>query len=194
MPVIFESRRRKRARLALSASLVILVAGGSGTIGGWFLAGHARSSHRLVGQASQQVASAPLRAFDTAATLPPISAIRVDDLPVVECSVVDGDTLHCQGERVRLLGVDAPELPGHCRPGRACVSGDPFAASEALESIVSGRHLRIARGGADRYGRTLANLYDDGRNVSCELLAKRTVQYVAKWDDGGIVAQDCQNL
>ena len=33
----------------------------------------------------------------------------------VHCTVVDGDPLRCGSERVRLLGIDAPELPGHCR-------------------------------------------------------------------------------
>lgn len=34
------------------------------------------------------------------------------------CTVTDGDTIRCNGERIRLLGIDTPELPGHCRQGR----------------------------------------------------------------------------
>ena len=34
--------------------------------------------------------------------------------------VIDGDTIHCGYTRVRLAGIDAPEMPGHCQPGRAC--------------------------------------------------------------------------
>lgn len=34
--------------------------------------------------------------------------------------VIDGDTIHCRYTRVRLAGIDAPEMPGHCQPGRAC--------------------------------------------------------------------------
>lgn len=30
---------------------------------------------------------------------------------------IDGDTLRCGRERIRLLGTDAPELPGHCQRG-----------------------------------------------------------------------------
>jgi endonuclease YncB( thermonuclease family) len=47
------------------------------------------------------------------------------DQTVSGCTVTDGDTIRCNGERIRLLGIDTPELPGHCRKGRDCVSGDP---------------------------------------------------------------------
>ena len=71
------------------------------------------------------------------------------------CRVMDGDTLRCGRERVRLLGIDAPELPGHCRPGRDCAPGDPFAATASLEEAATGE-LKIERVGVDCYGRMLA--------------------------------------
>lgn len=43
----------------------------------------------------------------------------------VSPTVVDGDTLRCGSTRIRLSSIDAPELPGHCRPGRECTPGDP---------------------------------------------------------------------
>lgn len=47
---------------------------------------------------------------------------------VAGCTVTDGDTIRCGAERIRLLGIDAPELPGHCRSGRACAPGDPYGS------------------------------------------------------------------
>ena len=41
-------------------------------------------------------------------------------------SVLDGDTFTCDGKRIRMAGIDAPELPGHCRTGRDCAPGDPY--------------------------------------------------------------------
>src|SRR4051812_48974674 len=66
------------------------------------------------------------------------------------CRAIDGDTLVCDGERIRLNGIDAPELPGHCRPGRRCVVGDPFAAKADLERNIRGGVIAITRLGKDR--------------------------------------------
>lgn len=71
------------------------------------------------------------------------------------CSVTDGDTIRCGDERIRLLGIDAPEMPEHCRPGRDCVEGDPYASTSNLAAAMTGK-LTINRIGEDHYGRTLA--------------------------------------
>ena len=46
------------------------------------------------------------------------------------CTATDGDSLNCNGERIRLLGIDAPEFS--CPRGRKCVAGDPRAAKAYL--------------------------------------------------------------
>ncbi|MFC4595509.1 thermonuclease family protein [Sphingobium tyrosinilyticum] len=105
-------------------------------------------------------------------------------------TVVDGDTLRIGGERVRLLGIDAPEIHG-CRPGRACVPGDGQASKRSLQAMM-GEKISVQRVGQDRYGRTLAQVYIGGRNVACEQIRRGHAQYVAKWDDGGLLARDCR--
>jgi len=75
--------------------------------------------------------------------------------PIYGCSATDGDTIRCGDERIRLLGIDAPELPGHCRVGRDCAPGDPHASTNNLKAAMSGS-LTIKRIGEDHYGRTLA--------------------------------------
>ncbi|MGX6646572.1 thermonuclease family protein [Maricaulaceae bacterium MS644] len=84
--------------------------------------------------------------------------------------VIDGDTLDCAGERVRLAGIDAPEMTGHCRSGRTCVDGDPHAARAALQAFAAGG-LTCAPSGRDTYGRTIARCEADGRDASCALIA-----------------------
>ncbi|MFA7585294.1 MAG: thermonuclease family protein [Novosphingobium sp.] len=81
--------------------------------------------------------------------------------------VIDGDTLHCGDERIRLQGIDAPELEGHCRPGRQCAPGDPDASKANLEVLVSGRALQCRRIETDVYGRTIAQCTVDGVDLSC---------------------------
>lgn len=106
------------------------------------------------------------------------------------CTVTDGDTIRCNGERIRLLGVDTPELPGHCRQGRDCVPGDPYASTLSLESALVGT-IRIKRVGEDRYGRTLATLSSDKGDLSCWQLENGQAAYKPQWDDGKRVLRTC---
>lgn len=95
--------------------------------------------------------------------------------------VVDGDTLRLvDGRSIRLIGLNAPEL---ARKGRAA---EPFAeaARSRLSQLVeaSGGRVGVKTGEQkrDRYGRTLANLYDrDGNNLEAQMLAEGYGQLVA---------------
>lgn len=83
--------------------------------------------------------------------------------------ITDGDTFRCQGLRVRLLGIDAPEMPGSCRRGRKCVDGDPVAARDYLESLTR-TTVECSPQGEDRYGRTLARCNALGADLSCAMI------------------------
>ena len=85
--------------------------------------------------------------------------------------VYDGDTLLCdmdgngkksgEYEKVRLLGIDSPEM--HYSKKNTTGHDEPFAqeASSALNTLATGQTLRLEydRQGKDRYGRTLAFVY-----------------------------------
>ena len=85
--------------------------------------------------------------------------------------IVDGDTLRCGDQRVRLHGIDAPEMPGHCRPGRDCVEGDPFASTEHLRKLAGRGALTCERMDTDSYGRIVARCEADGVDLSCGQIA-----------------------
>lgn len=106
------------------------------------------------------------------------------------CRVIDGDTMRCGQERLRLLGIDAPELPGHCQRGRRCAAGDPFASRVALEKAARGS-LTVYRVGADRYGRTLSMVKGARGDLSCWQLRHGHATYRADWDNEGLVAATC---
>ena len=110
---------------------------------------------------------------------------------VALCLVTDGDTLRCGKERIRLIGIDAPEMAGHCRKGRACAPGDPHASKDSLVAAVKGRKLQINRVGTDRYGRTLGVVYAAGVNLSCHQLDSGNAIYKPKWDEGGVIGREC---
>lgn len=117
---------------------------------------------------------------------PPIDTPR----PLGSCRAVDGDTLRCGRERIRLLGIDAPEMPGHCARGRRCVRGDPLASKASLERALAGR-LTIERAGRDRYGRTLAFVRGARGDLSCWQLTQAQARYRSDWDQGGALARRC---
>ena len=95
--------------------------------------------------------------------------------------VVDGDTLRlADGRNVRLIGLNAPELARKGRPA------EPFAeaARKRLVELVAANDGRVGvktgEQGQDRYGRTLAHLYDrQGRNLEAQLLTEGFGQMVA---------------
>lgn len=109
----------------------------------------------------------------------------------LSCTVTDGDTIRCGDERVRLTGIDAPELSGHCRKGRQCAPGNGVESKANLVRVIGQRKVSVERMGTDRYGRTLAAVYLDGQNVACAQLRDDQAIYVRKWDDRFRVMMDC---
>jgi endonuclease YncB( thermonuclease family) len=87
----------------------------------------------------------------------------------------DGDNIRCRNvrETMRLYGIDAPEMPGKCRPVRTCVRGNPYVSRDHLRRLTRGRAVRCAVLDRDRYDRPIVNCTADGRNVSCAMIAAR---------------------
>ncbi|MAW85219.1 MAG: nuclease [Phyllobacteriaceae bacterium] len=70
-------------------------------------------------------------------------------------AVIDGDTVRLGGERVRLKGIDAPELDQTCqRAGATQACGRQARA--VLERLTDGRPMRCRGWERDRHGRLLA--------------------------------------
>jgi endonuclease YncB( thermonuclease family) len=96
--------------------------------------------------------------------------------PAIICehpTASDGDTMRCRNiaGRIRLVGIDAPELPGHCNPDRRCTPGDGYASREALRRLLQICPVRVLPQGRDDYGRMLARVTVNGVDVSCRMVA-----------------------
>lgn len=107
----------------------------------------------------------PAAATVTPAPRPPAAAL----LPVV--GVTDGDTIKVRvdgvTERIRLIGLDAPELKGN-----ECWSQK---ASSRMQGLVQGRSVQLvadpSQADRDRYGRLLRHVVtEDGRLVAQVLI------------------------
>lgn len=115
--------------------------------------------------------------------LPLLAAFAVASGPTFSCQVTrvyDGDTLTCaDARRVRLWGVDAPEIGG---PGR----GDPFAreSRDALRTLVLGRRLVCKRVAANSYDRTVGRCFVYGQDVASRMALDGWVRDYPTYSDG----------
>ncbi len=78
--------------------------------------------------------------------------------------VIDGDTLEWNGERVRLMGFDAPEMQQTCeRGGVTWLCGKE--ARKALANWIGDRDVDCVGDERDRYERLLAHCSVDGQDI-----------------------------
>ena len=83
--------------------------------------------------------------------------------------VADGDSLEIGGERVRLDGIDAPELHQSCgAPGQTWPCGE--RARAALMAIVATAKVSCRPVDEDRYGRAVSVCEADGRDIAAGLV------------------------
>ena len=99
-------------------------------------------------------ASALAPSHDTSTPPPAASAPRA--VAATYIRVIDGDTLHVDGKKIRLTGIDAPELSQTCRDAQAREWPCGQAAKARLIELVSRGEVACSARGRDRYGRTLA--------------------------------------
>jgi len=114
-----------------------------------------------------------LRAPAPAGQMAPSPATQHGGNERITCSrvsVIDGDTIDCGGTRIRLAGIDAPEMPGHCQAGRECTPGDPHASRAHLQHLAQGT-VTCRRTDTDHYGRIVALCESAGRDLSCAMVS-----------------------
>lgn len=118
--------------------------------------------------------------FNSASDNAPRNRARLAGPPDIVCRnprVTDGDTLRCGETRIRLEGIDSPEMAGKCRPGRQCVEGDPDAAKANLQALVSRGPLECTQSDTDHYGRMIARCVVDHVDLSCEQVRSGHAEY-----------------
>jgi micrococcal nuclease len=98
-------------------------------------------------------------------------------------TVSDGDTIRLGAERIRIVGLDTPELNARCPAERELA----VEARGFLRGLLAAGAVGIERRGADRHGRTLAVVTVNGRDVAALLIAAG----LARPYDGGRRAGWC---
>jgi endonuclease YncB( thermonuclease family) len=88
-------------------------------------------------------------------------------------TVIDGDTLRLKrGRRIRLVGIDCPELTSPRFFGGRRYNPESLAieAKDYLKSLLEGKKIELDFIGRDVYGRTLAHVRFDGQDITIKLL------------------------
>ena len=116
-------------------------------------------------------------------------------------TVTDGDTLRFGKERVRLWGIDAPEIHQRC-PDRWLAG---IEAARKMRELVKGHEVTCESRGHDRYGRTIGLCRADGVDIQAAMVragmawafVRYSSDYVreeeqAKADRLGVHAHGCE--
>ncbi len=84
--------------------------------------------------------------------------------------VIDGDTIIMDGEKLRLSGIDAPEISQKCeKPSGFWNCG--LASKKALRKMVLERDISCKTGGLDRYDRWLVVCKGGGIDINAALVS-----------------------
>jgi micrococcal nuclease len=125
-----------------------------------------------------------LAACGDSLTLGPPAPTIEPALPTAEViRVSDGDSLTVKlrgvKTRVRIEGIDAPELQQAGSKG----------ATSALAGLVKGRTVEVQETGKDRYGRTLAQIRADGKDVGVELVRQGWAWHFTRYNKDADLAE-----
>ena len=83
--------------------------------------------------------------------------------------IVDGDTIHLNGEKIRFTGIDTPELKQTCiKDGVKDLCG--ITAKHILIEKIGDNKVECINEGKDRYKRTLAECFVNGESLSSYLV------------------------
>lgn len=85
-----------------------------------------------------------------------------------EIKVWDGDTVRIDGEAIRILNIDTPEIGDKARCDAEARLAE--AAKRRLAELLSAGPVRVYRNGTDKYRRTLAVIRVNGEDVGNALV------------------------
>ena len=86
-----------------------------------------------------------------------------------ELRVVDGDTIHLNGEKIRFTGIDTPELKQTCIK-EGVIDECGVTAKKILIDKIANNNVECISEGKDQYKRTLAECFVNSESLSSHLV------------------------
>ena len=95
--------------------------------------------------------------------------LTINDIKSQELKVVDGDTIHLNGEKIRFTGIDTPELKQTClKEGIQNRCG--VTAKKILIGKIGNNNVKCISEGKDQYKRILAECFVNNESLSSYLV------------------------
>ena len=95
--------------------------------------------------------------------------LTLKDVKSYEIKVVDGDTIHLNGEKIRFSGIDTPEIKQTCIKNNEVIKCG-IKAKELLIKAIGNKKINCVREGKDQYKRTLAECFINDLSLSSYLV------------------------
>ena len=98
-----------------------------------------------------------------------IFILTINQVKSQTIKIVDGDTIHLNGEKIRFTGIDTPELKQTCLKEGA---KDPcgVTAKQILIDKIGNNNVECISEGKDQYKRTLAECFVNNESLSSYLV------------------------
>ena len=91
------------------------------------------------------------------------------DVKSSELKIIDGDTIHLNGEKIRFSGIDTPEIKQKCTKNNEVIMCG-IQAKELLINKIKNNKINCVREGKDQYKRTLAECFVNDLSLSSYLV------------------------
>ena len=98
-----------------------------------------------------------------------ILILTINQVKSQTIKIVDGDTIHLNGEKIRFTGIDTPELKQSClKEGIKDLCG--VTAKQILIEKIGNDNVECISEGKDQYKRTLAECFVNNESLSSYLV------------------------
>ena len=88
-----------------------------------------------------------------------------------EIKIIDGDTIHLNGKKIRFSGIDTPELKQTCKKNDKIIYCG-IKAKKLLIDKIDNQKVNCIEEGRDQYKRTLAECFVNNLSLSSYLVKK----------------------